>query len=324
MTVEVRDAQVEKILPFQLERPSIRGRAVRLEQSLGQIFGRRSYPARIKALVAEAAVLTALVGQTIKLRWKLSVQIRGDGPLRLMATDYMAPADAGGTAKIRAFASFDMDRLRASTSSSSGLFGSGYFAILIDQGNGQKPYQGITPLAGDSIARCAERYFEQSEQLPTRFCITAGKSSLPGETERWRGGGLLVQHLPRRSFDSNDDEGEETRSENWRRVNALLATIDDIELVGPTISAEQLIHRVFHEESPVVFPAQPVAFGCTCSAERVRRSLSIYSTKDIATMTTDDGIVTADCQFCGARYSFYPGTLGFEATTGDRADARLS
>jgi molecular chaperone Hsp33 len=74
-----------------------------------------------------------------------------------------------------------------------------------------------------------------------------------------------------------------------------------------------LLVRLYHEEGPRVFDPQPVGFGCTCSEERVRQSLSIYSAKDIATMTTDEGIVTADCQFCGAHYELDPNTLGFEA-----------
>jgi hypothetical protein len=81
------------------------------------------------------------------------------------------------------------------------------------------------------------------------------------------------------------------------------------------VSPTDLLVRLFHEETPRVFDAQPVKFGCTCSADRVRESLSIYSAKDIAHMTTDEGIVTADCQFCGAHYEFDPKTLGFEAVS---------
>ncbi|MFA7434441.1 MAG: Hsp33 family molecular chaperone HslO, partial [Gemmobacter sp.] len=86
-----------------------------------------------------------------------------------------------------------------------------------------------------------------------------------------------------------------------------------MELIGPRVSPTELLVRLFHEEQPRVFDAQPVRFGCTCSVERVRQSLSIYSTKDIGTMTTEDGIVTADCQFCGAHYVLDPATVGFEA-----------
>ena len=105
-------------------------------------------------------------------------------------------------------------------------------------------------------------------------------------------------------------------------VNGLELTIDsmeDLELIGPMVPPTDLLLRLFHEENPRVFDAQTVRFGCTCSEERVRESLSIYSARDIATMTTDEGRVTADCQFCGRHYDLDPNTVGFEAD-GDEDD----
>ena len=98
----------------------------------------------------------------------------------------------------------------------------------------------------------------------------------------------------------------------------LLDSAEDIELIGPSVQPSELLVRLFHQDGPRVFDPQPVTFGCTCSADRVRQSLSIYSAKDIAHMTTDEGIVTADCQFCSAHYEFDPTTLGFEARSDDR------
>jgi molecular chaperone Hsp33 len=106
-------------------------------------------------------------------------------------------------------------------------------------------------------------------------------------------------------------DGEE--GENWLRANILLDTVEPMELVGPQVQPTDLLVRLFHEEGPRIFDAQPLGFGCSCSADKVRQSLSIYSRKDIGHMTTDSGIVTADCQFCGAHYEFEPDTLGFEA-----------
>jgi molecular chaperone Hsp33 len=105
----------------------------------------------------------------------------------------------------------------------------------------------------------------------------------------------------------------EDESEDWTRANLLLDTVEEIELAGPELPMPDLLYRLFHEEVPRVFAAKAVEFGCTCSAERVKQSLSIYSAKDIAHMTTVDGLVTADCQFCGAHYEFDPTTVGFEA-----------
>jgi molecular chaperone Hsp33 len=117
-----------------------------------------------------------------------------------------------------------------------------------------------------------------------------------------------------------DDLMDEDEGENWRRANLLLDTADALELVGPRVAPTDLLVRLFHEEVPRVFDPQPVGFGCTCSAEKVRESLSIYSAKDIGHMTTEAGIVTADCQFCGAHYEFDPETLGFEAKAGPGED----
>ena len=104
------------------------------------------------------------------------------------------------------------------------------------------------------------------------------------------------------------ERGQRGRLADSGRDTARTERAND-EAVQPT----DLLVRLFHEDSPRVFDAQPVTFGCTCSADRVRESLSIYSAKDIGHMTTDEGIVTADCQFCGAHYEFDPKTLGFEA-----------
>lgn len=326
MTLTSKIAWDDTVLPFQLDHSDIRGRVARLDQTLNRLLAQHSYPPEVAAMVAEAALLTALIGQTIKLRWKLSLQVRGSGPLRLIATDFYAPADDGTPGRIRAYASYDKDRL-VSGADPFGQIGQGYFAILLDQGQGTTPYQGITPLAGGSLSACAEAYFAQSEQLPTRFKLSFGESRTPGEAPVWRGGGVMLQHMPKASplmaEGASGEDGllaardllDEDEGENWNRANILLDTAEALELIGPHVAPTDLLLRLFHEEGPRVFDALPVQFGCTCSADRVRTSLSIYSARDIAHMTTPEGRVTADCQFCGAHYDFDPKTLGFEAET---------
>ncbi|MEO0486798.1 MAG: Hsp33 family molecular chaperone HslO [Pseudomonadota bacterium] len=324
MTLSSRIAWDDTVLPFQLDRSDIRGRVARLDGTLDRVLAQHDYPPVIEALVAEMALLTALIGQTMKLRWKLSLQVRGDGPARLIATDYYAPTDDEEPARIRAYASFDDARL-VPDGDPFAQIGKGYFAVLIDQGEGTTPYQGITPIAGGSLTACAQTYFAQSEQLPTRFALTHGRSQEPGQPESWRAGGVMLQHMPKASpFASSDASGEQglleagdildgEEEENWSRANILLDTVEELELVGPSVQPTELLTRLFHEEAPRVYDAQPVQFGCTCSEDRVRQSLSIYSAKDIATMTLDDGSVTADCQFCGAHYRLDAASVGFEA-----------
>jgi len=314
----------DTVLPFQLDRSDIRGRVARLDGVLEQVLRQHSYPPVIEALVAEAALLTALIGQSIKLRWKLSLQIRGKGAARLIATDYYGPGEDGEPARIRAYASYDADRLDHGAAPFSQI-GEGYFAVMLDQGSGMQPYQGFTPIAGGSLSACAETYFAQSEQLPTRFSLTYGQSQVPGGISHWRAGGVMLQHMPTVggavAAEGGSGEGgllthadilSGDASENWTRANLLLDTVEEMELIGPSVTPTDLLVRLFHEEEPRVFEAQTVRFGCSCSADKVRQTMSIYSQRDIAKMTTAAGIVTADCQFCGAHYEFDPKSLGFE------------
>lgn len=330
MTLGSRIAWDDTVLPFQLDRADIRGRVTRLDGLLNRILGQHAYPTAVEALVAEAVVLTALIGQTIKLRWKLSLQIRGDGPVRMIATDYYGPEAEGAPARIRAYAAYDADApgLRAATDPFA-LLGHGYFAIIIDQGPGMTPYQGITPLAGTRLADCAETYFAQSEQLPTRFALGLGLSSRPGEAEHWRAGGMMLQHMPKSSpyaqgggsgvggLLAPQDIVHGDDAENWNRANLLLDTVEDIELTGPLVQPTDLLIRLFHDEIPRVFDAQAVQFGCTCSLDRVRESLSVFGADDIAEMITENGLITADCQFCNAHYEFDPAALTARDDSGD-------
>ncbi|WP_407493899.1 Hsp33 family molecular chaperone HslO [Pseudooceanicola sp. MF1-13] len=324
MTIGSKLAWDDTVLPFQLDASDVRGRVARLDGVLGGILSQHDYPPQIEALVAEMALLTALIGQTIKLRWKLSLQVQSKGAVRMIATDYYGPEKEGDPALIRAYASFDETKLRPG--SAFDQLETGYFAVLLDQGQGMQPYKGITPLAGGSLKACAESYFAQSEQLPTRFSLSFGKSTEAGGAEHWRAGGVMVQVMPVAGVhvaqDGGSGEGgvlvasdlvEGDKEEDWNRVNLHLDTVEDLELIGPNVTPTDLLVRLFHEEQPRVFDAQPVRFGCTCSEDRVRQSLSIYSAKDIEKMTTDDGLVTADCQFCGAHYELDPKSVGFEA-----------
>ena len=312
----------DTVLPFQLDASDMRGRVARLDGVLTGILKQHDYPPQVEALVAEMALLTALIGQTVKLRWKLSLQVQSKGPVRMIATDYYAPQEEGESAQIRAYASYDADRL--TDGAPFDQVGDGYFAIMIDQGTDMAPYQGITPLAGGSLSACAEAYFAQSEQLPTRFSLSFGLSQEPGVDPHWRAGGIMLQHMPKASPFVASGEGtgdilsaadlvDGDDGENWNRVNILLDTVEDMELIGPSVPPTDLLIRLFNEEDPRVYDAQAVRFGCTCSEDRVRQSLSIYSARDIEKMTTDEGRVTADCQFCGAHYDLDPATLGFEA-----------
>jgi len=312
------------VLPFQLERPNVRGRFTRLDSVIENILEQHNYPSIVEGLITEATILTVLIGQMVKLNWRLSLQIRGDGPIRLIATDYYGPSEEGLPAQIRAYASYDKEKIDINSDPFTQI-GTGYFAVIINQGKNMSPYQGITPLSGGSLSSSAEAYFFQSEQIPTKFCIAYGTTQLPLEKLSLRAGGIMLQHMPNASplikqkpSPKSEDLSKEINpldeglKENWARVGILLDTIEDLELIGPSLSFEQVLYRLFHDEIIQTSNSQNVNFGCTCSEDKVRQSMSIYSTKDLKHMTKADGSLTADCQFCGAHYILDPTTLGFE------------
>ena len=326
MSLAGRIAWDNSVLPFQLDRADIRGRLVRLDTVLETILGQHSYPVPVAALVAEATLLTALIGQSVKLRWRLSLQVRGQGAIRFIATDWFAPETEGAPARMRAYASFDAEALAAAPAEARpfDLLGGGLFGMTIDQGPDMAPYQGITPIAGSGLAHCAETYFAQSEQIPTRFALAMGEAAAPGEVRRWRAGGLMLQHMPKASPHAKQEASgpdgllapedflDGAHAENWSRAVMLMETVEALELIGPLVGADEVLLRLFHEEGPRVFPARPVQFGCTCGPQKVVDALATCDADEIAGMITADGEVTADCQFCGAHYAFDPADLGFD------------
>ena len=307
----------DTILPFQLDKLNVRGRVARLDVTIDTILSQHDYPPAISGLVAEATLLTALIGQTIKLRDRFSIQVRGKGALTMIATDYFAPTAEGEPAMMRAYAAYDPEKL--GDGEGIALLGEGLMGVTIDQGTGQ-PYQGVTPLTGEGLAECAEVYFAQSEQIATRFALTSAQSQEPGQAVHWRAGGVVIQHLPDasplmdRGPDAPGDGGSDLMTgddvaaltgegDDWRTAALKLETVEELELIGPHVTPEELLLRLFHEDAPRVYPSQSVRFGCTCDAVKLESVLSSYGHSALSEMV-EDGKITADCQFCAAHYVF--------------------
>lgn len=318
----------DSVLPFQLDKLDVRGRLARLDASIDRILTQHAYPPAISGLLAEATLLAALIGGAIQPRRRFSLQVRGDGPVRLIAADYMAPAVEGEPPSLRAYADFDPENPPpADARDGFPLLGKGYFGVLVDQGVGQ-PYQGITPLEGQNLADCAETYFAQSEQVATRFALTAAHAQIPGAAPAWRAGGIMIQHMPAPGEHVREEAPPQAPApgeppalaqadhvaalsgglEEWRTAAFKLDTAEPEELLGPHVTPEDLLVRLYHEDEPRVFAAQKVQFGCACSAAKVEQALGAYETAEISDMILADGLIAADCQFCGAKYRFDPKT----------------
>jgi molecular chaperone Hsp33 len=314
----------DSVLPFEVAALDLRGRVVRLGPMLDEILTRHDYPAPVAKLVAEATVLTVLLGSSLKFDGRFILQTQSDGPVHMLVVDFTSPG------KIRACASFDAARLAqtvAEQGASAGpLLGNGRLAMTIDQGPDMSRYQGLVALAGGDLEDAAHEYFLRSEQIPTRVRLAVAEelsASADGPRHRWRAGGMLLQFLPKKAermrgpdLDPGDaPEGvvphELPEDAAWVEGRSLIATVSDIELIDRDLSSERLLYRLFHEHGVRVFRSSGVHAQCSCSRDSVATMLRRFSQDDRDHMV-ENGAITVTCEFCNARYTFKPEDVAAE------------
>lgn len=286
-----RDDDQDRLTRFLLPHAGVRGVHVHLDQTWQHIRERAEYPSAVSELLGEAAVASALFTGHAKIEGRLSVQIRGEGPLRALFAECTAAGTLRGIAQVGEADAFSRD-LRA-------LGQGAVLAITIENPNprGRDPtrYQGLVPIETESLADAFEDYFRQSEQLPTRLLLAADEACAAG---------LMLQKLP---GDQGDDDG-------WARATALFDTLGPVELL--TVPGKTLLGRLFHEEAPRLLAEKPLSFACSCSRERVAAVLESLG-RDEARAALQDGVAEIHCEFCGQQYRFDPDEIEAIFTASD-------
>jgi molecular chaperone Hsp33 len=313
----------DAVLPFAVEALDVRGRVVRLGPSVDTILRRHGYPDAVARLLGEAAALTVLLGSSLKFEGRFQLQTKSDGPVEMLVVDFEAPD------RLRATARFEAARVEALGSAplkTADLIGQGHLAMTIDQGSERSRYQGVVALEGQSLEEAAHQYFRQSEQIPTQVRLAVAEQFAEGATS-YRAGGLLVQFLPQsvdraRLADLPPGDIPEGRvhfdaagvpeDDAWVEARALVATVEDHELVDPAVSSERLLYRLFHERGVRVYEAQAVHEQCRCSRERVMGMIRSFSDGERRDMVADDGRIGITCEFCSRRYDLDPAEVEAE------------
>jgi molecular chaperone Hsp33 len=275
-----------------------RGRLARLGPVVDQVLASHRYPPVIENLLAEALVLTALLGSLLKEpEGQITLQAQTEaGIIDLLVCDYL-----GG--ELRGYIRHDPQRLAEAGPNPSlfSLFGKGYLAITFDLPQSKERYQGIVPLEGDSLGHAAQSFFAQSEQIPSIVRLAAHKRG-----DHWFAGGLLFQHLP---------EGEEGRERlhtrldhpDWPHVAILAGSVKAEELTDPELALDDLVWRLFHEEAEVrTLPAVPLKRGCRCDPQYVRSVIARFPEEERAEMVGEDGMIRVDCEFCSSSFAIAP------------------
>jgi molecular chaperone Hsp33 len=324
----------DRILPFQIDGLDVRGRVVRLGPSIDAVLERHAYPPQVSKVLGEAAALAVLLGSALKIDGRFQLQTRSDGPIGMIVVDFESPD------RMRAYARFDESRLY-DVRGTGPLLGSGHMALTIEQGEELSRYQGVVALDGGTLEDAAHAYFKQSEQIPTkvRLAVAESLSAQNGEApgHSWRAGGLLVQFLPdapERMRAPDLDPGDAPDGvefddapddDAWVEAQTLVATVEDHELIDPTLAPERLLIRLFHERDVRVFESRGVRDACRCSRERVEGMLKSFTAQDRRDMRVDDGSIEVTCDFCSTRYGFSPAevdSLDAEAENGEGPSPR--
>lgn len=291
--------QTDRVTVFQLDQQPVRGRAVKLGPALDKALnpaGTARYPDAVARLLGEAMMTGALVAQSLKFKGRLVVQCHGtnEGAVSLLM------ADCTTDGNIRGYARWDDAKLKEIELDSRNpgadvLLGGGTFSMTIDQGPDMDQYQGIAAIEGVSLSSCAEHYFNQSEQIPTRIKLACGQS-VDGDGAHWSGAGMMIQKIA-------DDEARPDATPPWETAQQLFATLTDAELVDPDLTTDTLLYRLFHEDGVRVIETHTVKAECRCSRERLLDTLKSFERSALEEMA-EDGVISAKCEFCATDYKF--------------------
>ncbi|EKO3861199.1 Hsp33 family molecular chaperone HslO [Vibrio harveyi] len=257
---------------------SVRGELVQLDEAYQRIISSKEYPAALQKLLGELLVSTTLLTATLKFEGSITIQLQGDGPVSL------AVINGDHDQKIRGVARWEGDI--AEDASLHDMMGKGYLVITIEPKKGER-YQGVVGLEGETLADVIEGYFANSEQLKTRLWIRTGEHE-----GKKHAAGMMIQVMP---------DGTGT-PEDFEHLEQLTATVKNEELF--TLPANELLYRLYNQDSVRLYEPQPVEFHCGCSRERSGAAIITVDKAEIYDILAEEGSISLHCDYCGTSYTF--------------------
>ncbi len=263
---------------FLVESCDVRGHLVQLDDTWSDAVARTEYPEPVKSILGEAFVAATLLSSTVKFDGKITLQVRGNGPIHLLVVQVTNEGTVRGLAR--------WEEVPAAADLSTAFGADARMIISIEAREYAEPYQGIVPLEGDNIADALQTYFNTSEQLPTRLYLAVSDNTAAG---------VLIQKLPVEERTYHDADG-------WQRASVLCETLTKQELCHD--DSQTLLHRIFHEERVRLFDAEGIRFHCSCSRERTDGMLLGLGEKEVESIIEEQGKVEIICEFCDAYYDY--------------------
>jgi molecular chaperone Hsp33 len=268
--------QTDYVQRFLFEDLDIRGRLVCLTGSWQRMLDGRGYPEEIAALLGHTTALNVLLGANQKGAGRVTLQVQGSGPVRLLVADCTADL------RIRGMASYEGAPKRISSERS--LLGDGRLAVTLEDAKSGQLYQSLVPLEGETLEQIFEHYLAQSEQVQAFLRLYADGGALCG---------LLLEKLP--GADSRDPDG-------WNRVTHLASTLtlDETRAAQPY----DLLTRVFPEELMRVFRLHAVQYHCPYDQDKVKDVLRGLGRAEVEAILAEQGEVVIRNEMCNHEYRF--------------------
>lgn len=284
------------IQPFFLPDRPVRGRLIRLGPLAEALLARHDNHPAVTALTGQALALVAALASALKFRGSFSLQVKGDGPIRMLL------ADCSDNGALRGYAQADPEKLAAVLAtnpepSARALLGDGYLAFTVDQGAGTERQQGIVTITGNDLADMALHYFATSEQMACSIRLACARTDAG-----WRASALILERIAgiggiASTLSAADQE------EAWRTANILADTVTSAELLDDALGSDLLLFRLFHTEGVAADLPRALAYGCRCSRQHLSGVLETFSTADLDHMNVEGAIVMT-CEFCNYDFRF--------------------
>jgi len=268
--------QTDYVQRFLFEDLDIRGRLVCLTGSWQRMLDGRGYPEDITALLGHTTALNVLLGANQKGAGRVTLQVQGSGPVKLLVADCTADL------KIRGMASYEREKVLKVNERQ--LLGDGRLAVTLEDVKSGRVYQSLVPLEGETMEQIFEHYLAQSEQLQAFLRLYADGDALCG---------LLLEKLPK--ADERDPDG-------WNRVKHLAATLTLDETRGA--QPYDLLTRVFPEELMRVFRLYAVEYHCPYDEQKVKDMLRGLGREEVEAILAEQGEVVIRNEMCNHEYRF--------------------
>jgi molecular chaperone Hsp33 len=248
---------------------------------------RRRHNTTPTATAALGRTVTAalMMGAMMKGEERLTVQVKGGGPIGQIV------ADANAKGEVRGYVDepgIDLPLNNRGKLDVAGAVGTeGYLYVTKDLGL-KEPYRGSVPIVSGELGEDFTYYFSKSEQTPSAVALGV---LVDVDRSVKAAGGLIIQLLP--GVEEEDIVEIERQIANMPPITQLIDRGDTMEQI-----VEQLL------DSPQTLQRMDAKFQCQCSRERVRSALVGLGKQEITDMLEEDGKAEVVCHFCNETYEF--------------------